>query len=305
MNGHVLPNINFGIKPLLIAAGLTALALPCWGQAGAAQPSTPASLANAPYAATMTFDVASVRESKPDSERGFRVGGGFASPSSSSLDLMNQSISNMLAMAYRLSTYQITGLPDWTGRAMFNVQAKSDSVANEKLAKLTEEQVELEQQHMMQALLADRFNLKAHWETREGPVYDLVVAKDGLKLHAGGSMPPSADELKKFGDRKIPEMYPRMDRQRGAEWIGHDCPIAPLAEILGSLMRTRVIDNTGLTGTYDFDLQYSRARSTDNDPMIWPPIPRAVEDELGLKLQPAKGPVQTLVIDHIERPSEN
>jgi len=254
----------------------------------------------------MTFDVASVRESKPDSEKGFVVGGGFAG-NSSSLNMMNNSISNMLAMAYHLSMYQIVGLPDWTGRAMYNVQAKSDSVADEKLASLTKEQAELERQHMMQALLADRFNLKAHWETREGPVYDLIVAKRGSKMHSGGSLPPSTDELKRFGDRKIPELYQRGDGRRGYEWVGHDCHVASLAGILGALMRTRVIDKTGLTGTYDFDLQYSQSSGRDReaDPMIWPSVPDSVEDELGLKLEPAKGPVQVLVIDHIEKPSEN
>jgi len=233
------------------------------------------------------------------------VGGGFAG-SSSSLNLMNRSVDIMLAMAYHLSSYQITGLPDWAGRAMYNLQAKSDSAADEKLAALTKEQAELEQQHMLQALLADRFNLKTHWETREGPVYDLVVAKGGPKLHAGGSVPPSADELRRFGDANIPEMYPR-NGTRGQEWVGHECPIAPLAGTLGALMGSKVIDKTGLTGTYDFDLQYSRARDKERegDPTIWPSIPDAVEDQLGLKLEPAKGLVTVLVIDHIERPSEN
>jgi len=266
---------------------------------------SPAAPQTAPYVPTMTFDVASIRESKPDSEKGFIVGGGFAG-SSSSLNLSNQSISNMLAMAYHVSIYQITGLPDW-GHAFYNVQAKSDSVADDKLATLSKEQAELERQHMMQALLADRFNLKTHWETREGPVYDLVVAKRGSMLHAGGSLPPSADELKSFGDRKIPEMYQHGDGRRGYELIGHDCHITTLVGMLGSLMRTRVIDKTGLTATYDFDLQYNQSsgRDRDADPTIWPSVPDAVEDELGLKLEPSKGSVQMLVIDHIEKPSPN
>jgi uncharacterized protein (TIGR03435 family) len=160
---------------------------------------------------------------------------------------------------------------------------------------------------MMQDLMADRFNLKTHWETREGPVYNLVVAKGGLKMRAGGAVPPSADELKNFGDNKIPELYARGDGSRGYEFVGHECHIAPLTLVLGSLMRTNVIDKTGLTGTYDFDMQYSQAnrRERDEDPRIWPQITDAVEDQLGLKLEPAKGPVQVLVVDHIEKPSEN
>ena len=261
---------------------------------------------NTPYVPNITFDVASVRESTPDWEKGVIVGGGFAGRTSS-LNLTNDSVENMLSMAYGISSsYQVKGLPDW-GRAMFNVQAKADSAADEKLATLTMEQLGLERQHMLQALMADRFNLKAHWEAREGPVYNLVVGKGGPKMKAGGLAPPSADELKQFGDRKIPEMYPRGDGKRGYELIGHECHVASLLGMLGALMRTRVIDKTGLTGTYDFDLQYSQARGREReqDPQIWPSITDAVEDQLGLKLESAKGPVQVLVVDHIDRPSEN
>jgi uncharacterized protein (TIGR03435 family) len=284
---------------------LASIATMCVSLVVSAQSPVPAA-ADAAYVPTMTFDVASVRETKPDSEKGFTVGGGFAAHSSS-LNMMNNSIGNMLALAYGLSSYQITGLPDWTGRAMYNVQAKADHDADEKLAGLTREQMGLERQHMMQDLMADRFNLKTHWETREGPVYNLVVAKGGLKMRAGGAVPPSADELKNFGDNKIPELYARGDGSRGYEFVGHECHIAPLTLVLGSLMRTNVIDKTGLTGTYDFDMQYSQAnrRERDEDPRIWPQITDAVEDQLGLKLEPAKGPVQVLVVDHIEKPSEN
>jgi uncharacterized protein (TIGR03435 family) len=295
------------IRRVLIAAGFTALAVPvCLGQAGA--PTTPPSSpsANSPYVASMTFDVVSVRESKPNLDKGFMVGGGFAGKSSS-LKMTNNSIRNMLALAYGLSVYQLQGLPDWTSRAMYNVQAKSDDATDEKLAILSREQARLEQQHMMQALLADRFNLKTHWETHDGLVYNLVVAKGGPKMQAGGSLAPSAEELKGFGDRKMPEIHQRGNGKRGYEFIGHDCHMTSLTGILGMLMANDVIDKTGLTGTYDFDLQYSQAPDTqrEEDLTIWPQVTDAIAEQLGLKLERGKGPVKTLVVDHIDQPSQN
>ena len=82
---------------------------------------------------------------------------------------------------------------------MFVIEAKGDSEADAKMAALTKEQQWAEQQHMFQALLEERFKLKTHWETKEGDVYNLVVAKGGPKLGVAGSMPPSADELKIIG----------------------------------------------------------------------------------------------------------
>jgi uncharacterized protein (TIGR03435 family) len=255
------------------------------------------------YVSTMTFDVASVRESKQDLNLPHKVGGGL-SPHSSNLRIENVQLYYLLSMAYGVHDHQIEGLPNW-GSTSYNIQAKSDSAADEKLAKLSDKDALAEKQHMMQALLAERFKLKAHWETRKGPVYNLVVAKRGSKLHAGGSMPPSVDELKRFGDTKIPDLYQRGDGRRGYEWIGHDCDIASLSSILSALMRTTVLDKTGLSGTYDFDLQYSNSPDSERevDHTIWPRVSDAVEDQLGMKLVPAKGQVQVLVVDHVEKPT--
>jgi uncharacterized protein (TIGR03435 family) len=292
---------------VLIAAGFTAaLATPvCLCQAGAPTPPPSSLSANSPYVASMTFDVVSVRESKPNLDKGFMVGGGFDG-NSSSLRMTNNSIKNMLVLAYGLSWYQLQGLPDWTHGAMYNVQAKSDDATDAKLAILTKEEAGLERQHMMQVLLADRFNLKTHWETREGLVYNLVVAKGEAKMHAGGSLPPSAEELRGFGDGKMPEIHQRGGKH-GYEFMGHNCHMASLTEILGELMANDVIDKTGLTGTYDFDLQYSQAPDArrEGDPTLWPPVSDAVEEQLGLKLERAKGPVKRLVVDHIDQPSQN
>ena len=120
-------------------------------------------------------------------------------------------------------------------------------------------------------------------------------------------MPPSADELKIFGDRPVPALRQKNDGQ-GYDFIAHGCSMGQLVGMLTAQFGRPVIDKTGLTGKYDFVLKYNRNRERDRpaddlDPT--PPMDRALQEELGLKLEAAKGPVKVLVIDHIEKPSEN
>jgi len=297
---------------LLLAAIWLVFVVPtAIAQTSHAPTAAPATTADAAYVPTLTFDVASIRESRPDLQADFIVGGANP-PHSGLLNLSNITVDNLLEMAYGILPFQMSVLPDWNRRTMFNVQAKSDPSVDEKLTKLDDKDARLEKQHMLQALLAERFNLKIHWETRQGPVYDLVVAKSGPKLHAAGSMLPTADELKTFGDRKIPDLYQYQhggeDDRRGYEFIAHECSIQSLVELFSMMLGTNVVDETGLTGKYDFVLQYHGRTPDDingDDPTLWPPLTDAVQDQLGLKLVPAKGPIQVLVIDHIEKPSAN
>ncbi|MEZ2345644.1 TIGR03435 family protein [Terriglobus sp. RCC_193] len=266
----------------------------------------PAVPGNATYSPKMTFDVASVRESHPDPVKGFVVGGAFAGRTSV-LSLSNERIASLIVRAYNLSSDQISGLPTWAGSAMYNVEAKSDAETDRTLATLTDEQLALERQHMLQALLAERFNLKTHWSTTEQGVYHLVVVKGGPKVRAGGSVPSTDDEVKRFGGNKIPEIYQLGDGLNGYEYFGRNCHIASLARVLGRLMGTDVIDRTGLSGTYDFEFRYSQASDAEREkePNMYPPIPEAVKGQLGLKLEPAKGSVRELVVDHIDKSSAN
>jgi len=126
--------------------------------------STQASSAQAPaYAPNMTFDVASIRQSNPDVTNGFVVGGEFSPVSSSHFSLENNSFWNLLLWAYPVEGHRIIGLdrlPAELQHATFNVQARADQATDERLANLPKEQRVLEQQHMIQVLLAERFNLK-------------------------------------------------------------------------------------------------------------------------------------------------
>jgi uncharacterized protein (TIGR03435 family) len=197
-------------------------------------------------------------------------------------------------------------MPDWN--AMFNIQAKSDSAADQRLASLTKDQQRLEHQHMMQALLADRFKLKAHWETREGPAYDLVLSKNGSRMQETKSEPPSAEEMKAWGDKPVPRLYQRGDSRVSFDFVAHACSMSDITSMLAGQFGHPIFDKTGLTGKYDFTLHYHGTRLSDRkaddmDPVQ--PLDVAIQDQLGLKLKPTKGPVQILVIDHIEKPSDN
>jgi len=211
----------------LIFAGLIALAVvPFPEQTGTASVSSPA---NAPYVATMTFDVASVRENKDiDPQAGFIVSGRFV-PHTTTFRAINLDIENLPSFAYGVDRYQIAGVPKWPPPTMFVIEAKGDDQANAKMATLSNDQQLAEQRHMLQALLEDRFHLKTHWDTKEGDVYNLVIAKGAPKLSAEGSIPLSADELKNFGDHPVRPIYQKNDGQ-GYDFVAHGCSMTQLVE---------------------------------------------------------------------------
>jgi uncharacterized protein (TIGR03435 family) len=145
---------------------------------------------------------------------------------------------------------------------------------------------------MLQALLADRFQLKVHREQREGNVYALVVAKGGHKLK-----PPTGDGshigLYRYDPADQPGMHYAL--------VGNRASLALIATHLGQQLRYPVIDRTGIEGEFDFKVDYA----IDDNPDSGSSLPVAVQQQLGLKLEAAKGPVETLVVDHAEKPSAN
>jgi uncharacterized protein (TIGR03435 family) len=310
MINYALPRLTFGINTLFVAAGWLAFAVTSGlGQASAAATPASSSPGNAPYVATMTFDVASVRENKDiDISAGFTMTPGLFVPHTTTFHASNSMIENLISMAYGVWDYQIVNDPKWPYPTFFMIDAKSDSQADAKLAALTNKQQWAEQQHMVQALLEERFKLKTHWETREGDVYNLVVAKGGPKLGAEGSLPPSAEEKKRFGDYPVPAFDQLGCDEHGCTYNAHACSIGQMLETLTVQLGGPVIDKTGLTGKYDFVLKAKGARDRDrsaDDMDPTPPMDRALQEQLGLKVEPAKGPVKVLVIDHIEKPSAN
>jgi uncharacterized protein (TIGR03435 family) len=261
------------------------------------------------YTPTLTFEVASIRQTNPDVENGFIVRGEFSPVDSSHLSLENNSFWNLVLWAYPIEGHRVVGLdhlPTELQHATFNVQARADEATDERLAKLSKEQRVLEQQHMMQVLLRERFNLKMHWVDRDSATYDLVVAKRG-RLRATGA-PPTADEVRRFGNREVPPIYQQGDSRRGFEYIAHQATSADIAEMLSGQFGVPVRDKTGLTGKYDFDLKTYQVKSSDrgiDETNPWPPLETAIYDQLGLKLVQSHGPITFLIVDHAEMPSVN
>lgn len=189
--------------------------------------------------------------------------------------------------------------PDWISSVKYVIEGKPPDSIRDAMQTMSREQRSRETGLMQQSLLADRFKLKAHWETREMPVYELVPAKGGPKLkettdptHAQAAMGSSAVRA------KAAPMHVLIDTLEAAPDIG------------GRV----VIDKTGLTGLYDFSLKWTPMEAaggpggSSGTPSIadeGASLFTAIEEQLGLKLVSTNAPGQVLVIDHIERPSEN
>jgi len=208
-------------------------------------------------------------------------------------DASNVSLKTMLLNAYGLKDAQLTDLPKWGDSTRFDIQAKVVDPDLKLIQSLKEDQ----RRAMLQPILTDRFQLKFHYETKVLPVYELVLAKDGPKFQAS----------KITGDQKAANgMGAGSMRVNNTVMTSTAIPISSLVNLLSSQLQRIVVDKTGLAGKYDMDLAWSRddaaAPASDSAP---PSIFTALQEQLGLKLQPSKSPVETFVIDHVELPSEN
>lgn len=232
---------------------------------------------------------------------------------------VNISAKELIHMAYGLVDYQLTGAPDWVNSDQFDIDAKMEDAAAEAMAKLSTENRREEYRQLFQSLLADRFGLKVTHETRDLPVFALVVAKGGVK----------------FSPTKLPPVVPGTDpsqdpaqAKRGSdvssygrdEYIatGNGVKMSSWATVLSDqpeLGGRLAIDETGLAGEYDLTLKWTQQRPSDiRDTPVGAPAAldasgpslfTALQEQLGLKLESKKGPVDTIAIVHIEHPSGN
>jgi uncharacterized protein (TIGR03435 family) len=183
--------------------------------------------------------------------------------------------------AFGVKPYQLSGGPAWLQTERFDISARAEGNSSQ-------DQV----MAMLQTLLAERFKLKIRRESKEGNIYALVVAKSGPKL-----MPPTGD----FPAIRIYRNTQPTEPGVSYTLKGEGASMALLAERLGEALMRPVLDKTGVARAFDFKLDYA----TDDNPDTGPSIISAIQEQLGLKLEAAKGPVETLIIEHIERPIEN
>jgi uncharacterized protein (TIGR03435 family) len=232
------------------------------------------------------FEVATVKPTIPDKP------GGYALNCSSGTGFLakEQTLLSLIEWAYDLphGTNRVVGGPNWVSsqESRFEVHGKVER-------KVSFEECRL----MVQSLLVDRFRLSLHWETRELPVYVLSVGKKGTKLRPGDEDPKVLSSVTLNGAQvQLGDGY----RTTGS---GRGMSMAELARLLSRLpaVSRPVVDRTGLTGFYGFSLDYAMTLEDESRPDIF----AALQEQLGLKLESTKGPVEILVVDHAERPSEN
>lgn len=201
----------------------------------------------------------------------------------------NVSLQSLLMTCYTLQTpAQLIGMPAWAASAHYDLNARIDSETVARLQKLKYEARWEVRRDMLRALLAERFGLSIHAEKRELPVYLLVQAKGGTRLKLADPAAPGQGNMN-INNGKMTAIAIDMDR---------------LAYFISGQVQRKVVDKTGLPGKYDVLFEWSRddsAGSTDAAPSLF----TALQEQLGLKLEPTKGPVDVLVIDHIEQPTEN
>jgi uncharacterized protein (TIGR03435 family) len=304
---------------------------------------------SAAYAQNPTFEVASIKATAPQ-EMGkvmVRMGG-----DPGRIDYVNVSLRDLVRQAYDVKDYQVVG-PDWLNSARFDVQAKYPPDTPVETRNL-----------MLQALLAERFGLKVHKESKESAIYNLVVAKNGPKLKKAEELPAPADAPDagpggpeyhrepsggpgggaSGGIRIAPDgrgrvgggpggpggrgmIMMRMDSSK-MRLQAKSMTVAGFAEMLARQVGKPVFDQTGITGTYDIDLEFKpeagmggmrgmpmpppghegagAGPASAPETVEGPSIFTAIQEQLGLKLESKKGPIDSIVVDQANKaPTEN
>lgn len=268
------------------------------------------------------FEVASVKPNTSGTgliNIGMQPGGRYAA--------VNVPLRLLILNAYRVQEYQLVGLPDWANTERFDITAKAEGDIRPQPPGGPPGPLQL----MLQALLEDRFKLTVHRETREMPIYALTIARADGKL--GEQLKPSATDCAAMaaarGGRGGPPGAPPgpppgppapgqrplcgMQIMPGSIAAG-GMTMQQLTTNLSMLTRRVVVDRTGLTGAFDFDLTFTPDQLPQGPPPPGaPPLPpidpngpsifTAVQEQLGLKLDATRGPVEVTVVDRVERPT--
>ncbi len=241
----------------------------------AAQTSPPATRMAAD--AHPSFAVATIKPHDPNSNRqGYNAVG-------DRYTVRNQTIVSLMMFAYSIDKHQVVGAPAWAGTDRFDIEGTTDTPG---------EPSQHQQQEMLQKLLADRFGLKFHHEKRELPVYAIQIAKGGPKLK-----PPAN-----------PDAEPDQDASGHGTEVTVTITSGTMADfILGMqfFFDRPLVDQTGLTGRYDFKLRYTYDETHATDPDAPPGKFAAIQEQLGLKLDAVKASIDVFAIDHVEQPSAN
>jgi len=299
MTNRAIANLSVAQKVVLAGVGAIVIVAPIFAQ----------SVPRPSAGEALRFEVTSIKRNTGDAQKAyvlqrFLPGGGFEG--------FNVTLGSVIRLAYGLQDFQMVGGPKWVDTERFDIQMRAPQGAAEN-----------EAPRRLQSLLAERFALKAHTEKRDHPVYALVLAR------ADRSLGPRL-RRSQIDPKKIEEQDARMLRENPATFTPLECGLAA-GRRLGSCSSTMallasrfpmyvgrmVVDRTGLTGPYTYDLSFGDlpvpgagpgggfpfpTKPPDPDA---PPLFTALEQQLGLKLVPQTGPVEVLVIDHVQQPKPN
>jgi uncharacterized protein (TIGR03435 family) len=237
-----------------------------------------------------SYDVVSIKPDHTDTGRvSMRIDDG-------NFDALNVSLKTMILSAYSLKEAQLFGLPKWGDSAHFDIKAKIIDPDKKQLEALTSEEF----QSMQQPILADRFQLKFHRERKILPVYELVTIKGGPKFK-------EITPIEQKNDTGVNGVRAGGMSVHNRNLVATGVPISRLADQLSAQLKRVVVDKTDLAGNYNFQLSWSPDDAGPPSPDVAAPpdIFTALEEQLGLKLQPGKEEMDTFVIDSVEYPSEN
>jgi uncharacterized protein (TIGR03435 family) len=320
MNKNIVRKLNFGKKLLLSALGVAAIALPIvFGLAKPAHSQSQSSSENM-GAKTFVFTRGYQQVSVTPGETGNGIIQTRILFMPDSLMAKNQTLQELLKLAYGIQASQILGGPDWIATARFNVDAKLDNATVAELKKLSPEQQKMERDQMFQNLLADQFKVALHRESRLLPAQVLVIAKNGPKIQQAQPGDTYSNGIK--GPDGLPAGPHKFDFGSDGV-IVQALPMSFVANNLAMHLNQPVVDRTGLTGDYDFTLRFSPRSETavhngvhNNEQTgareTTMPVTSisahnaallsAIEEQLGLKLDPQTVPLPVLVIDRAEKP---
>ena len=238
-----------------------------------------------------TFEVASIKPAPP-------TGGaiGLFTYPGGRIVASNYTLSMLIHEAYGLEMFQILGVPHWAESDRYNIEAKppASSASSKWVPPNFKTPPNPEMQQMLQTLLADRFQLKVHKETKKDSVYALLVAKGGPKLKAPTT---TKQPFVSFGRTGSIERAPV-----SSLLTGQNATMALFAARLTVIMRHPVLDRTGLPGNFDFEVEYAGDETESN---AAPFLSEGLRQQLGLKLEKEAGTSDVLVVDHAEKPSLN
>jgi uncharacterized protein (TIGR03435 family) len=224
-----------------------------------------------------SFEVATIKPHDPASyHEGFDAEG-------DRFTIRNETVASLMAFAYAIHPRQVVDAPDWISRDCFDIEGTTDTPGEPGLH---------QQQEMIQKLLADRFGLKFHRDKRELSVYAIHIARGGPKLKSAANPGALPEEQGSGHGPEVSQTYTGSSMADFVLWTRYfvDRPL---------------VDQTGLTGHYDFSIRYTYDEVRSTDPNAPPGPFTAIQEQLGLKLDAVKAPIDVFVIDHVERPSAN